>query len=326
MRLSYRSLLGALLLGLAMPLVARAQDYPSRPLTMVVAAAAGGPIDVFGRIMSERMGEVLGKSVVIENVGGAGGMLGGQRAAKAEPDGHTFILGTIATHTFSQLLYKKPLYNAVNDFTPVALVAELPLVLIARKTFPADTIEQFAAYAKANPGKINYGSAGRGSAAHLGCLLLEQAIGMKMTHVPYRGTAPAMQDLQAGQIDIICDIIVTAVPQIEANAVKAIANLSRERSAMLPNLPTASERGLTAAQAYTWVAVYLPKGVPDVVVKRLHAATLAAIETPSVRDRLAKLGASIVGPERRSPEVLARFTQSELDKWKGPVEASGAIE
>lgn len=326
MPLLSRTIRGALILLLALSSPAGAQGYPSRPLTMVVAAAAGGPIDVFGRIMSERMGELLGKSVIVENVGGAGGMLGGQRAAKAEPDGHTFILGTIATHTFSQLLYKKPLYNAVNDFTPVALVAELPLVLIARKTFPADTIEQFAAYAKANPGKINYGSAGRGSAAHLGCLLLEQAIGTKMTHVPYRGTAPAMQDLQAGQIDIICDIIVTAVPQIEANAVKAIANLSRERSAMLPNLPTASEHGLTAAQAYTWVAVYLPKGVPDAVVNRLHAATVAAIETPSVRDRLAKLGASIVESERRSPEVLARFTQSELDKWKGPVEASGAIE
>lgn len=293
---------------------------------MVVAAAAGGPIDVFGRIMAERMGEVLGKSVIIENVGGAGGMMGGQRAARAEPDGHTMILGTIATHTFSQLLYKKPLYDAVADFTPVALVAELPLVLIVRNDFPADTIDTFAAYARANKGKINYGSAGRGSAAHLGCLLLEQAMGTTMTHVPYRGTAPAMQDLQAGQIDAICDIIVTAVPQIEAKKVKAIANLSRERSPLLPNLPTATERGLAKAQAYTWTAVYLPKGVPAAVVQRVHAATVATMETPAVREKLQKLGATVVGPDRRAPQILADFTKAEIEKWRGPVAASGAVE
>ena len=318
--------LGLVLTLCSLATLVRAQEFPSRPMTMVVAAAAGGPIDVFGRIMAERMGEVLGKAVVIENVGGAGGMIGGQRAAKAEPDGHTFILGTIATHTYSQLLYKKPLYDAVADFTPVALVAELPLVLIVRNNFPADTVETFAAYAKANPGKINYGSAGRGSAAHLGCLLLEQAIGTTMTHVPYRGTAPAMQDLQAGQIDAICDIIVTAIPQIEAKAVKAIANLSPTRSPLLPALPTATERGLARAQAYTWTAVYLPKGVPAGTVDKLHAATVATMDTPSVREKLQKLGATIVDADRRSPQALADFTKAELEKWRGPVAASGAIE
>lgn len=303
-----------------------AQDYPTRNLTMVVAAAAGGPIDVLGRIVAERMGEVLGKSVVVENVGGAGGMLGGQRAAKAEPDGHTFILGTIATHTFSQLLYKKPLYDAVTDFTPVALVADLPLVLIARKGFPAETFEQFVAHAKANPGKLNYGSAGRGSAAHLGCLLLEQGMGAPMTHVPYRGTGPAMQDLQAGQIDLLCEIIVTAIPQIEAKTVVPLANLSRERSPLLPDLPTAAERGLPQVQAYTWAAVYLPKGVAAPVVDRLHKATLETMDTPAVKDKLAKLGASVVGADRRSPAHLAQFTRSELEKWRAPVAASGAVE
>ena len=319
-------LLALCALAALLPGRAQAQDWPARTLTMVVAAAAGGPIDVFGRIMAERMGEVLGKSVIIENVGGAGGMLGGQRAAKAEPDGHTMILGTIATHTFSQLLYKKPLYDAVADFTPVALVADLPLVLIARKDFPADTFEQFVAHARANPGKLNYGSAGRGSAAHLGCLLLEQGMGTRMTHVPYRGTGPAMQDLQAGQIDLLCEIIVTAIPQIEGRTVKALANLSRERSALLPDLPTATERGLGSVQAYTWAAVYLPKGVPDAIVRRLHQATMATMDTPSVREKLGKLGATIVGPDRRSQEHLAQFTKSEIEKWRGPVAASGAIE
>ena len=326
MHVSYWAVALRLLLPTTLPATLHAQDFPTRPLTMVVAAAAGGPIDVFGRIMAERMGEVLGSSVIIENVGGAGGMVGGQRAAKAEPDGHTFILGTIATHTFSQLLYKKPLYDAVADFTPVALVADLPLVLIARPNFPADTFEQFVAYAKANPGKLNYGSAGRGSSAHLGCLLLEQGMGAAMTHVPYRGTGPAMQDLQSGQIDLLCEIIVTAIPQIEAKAVKPLANLSRERSSLLPDLPTASERGMPTVQAYTWAAVYLPKGVPDAVVAKLHAATLATIDTPAVAAKLAKLGASIVGPDRRSPAHLAAFTKAEIEKWKGPVAASGAIE
>ncbi len=317
----------AALVGIAcLAAPAHAQNFPTRPLTMVVAAAAGGPIDVFGRIMAERMGEVLGKSVVIENVGGAGGMLGGQRAAKAEPDGHTFILGTIATHTFSQLLYKKPLYDAVADFTPVALIADLPLVLIVRKNFPADTFEQFVAHARANPGKLNYGSAGRGSSAHLGCLLLEQGMGAAMTHVPYRGTGPAMQDLQGGQIDALCEIIVTALPQIEAKTVKPIVNLSRERSSLLADLPTATERGMPGIQAYTWAAVYLPKGVAAPIVERLHQATIATMETPAVREKLAKLGAGIVGADRRTPSHLAAFTTAEIEKWKGPVAASGAIE
>jgi tripartite-type tricarboxylate transporter receptor subunit TctC len=182
------------------------------------------------------------------------------------------------------------------------------------------------AYAKANPGKINYGSAGRGSSAHLGCLLLEQGIGSAMVHVPYRGTGPAMQDLQSGQIDLLCEIIVTAIPQIEAKTVKPIANLSRERSVLLPDLATASESGLPKVQAYTWAAVYLPKGVPEKVVQRLHQVTLAVMDTPAVAEKLAKLGASIVGKDQRSSEYLARFTASELEKWRGPVALSGAIE
>ena len=320
------ALLGAAACLLSLPDRADAQDFPTRPMTMVVAAAAGGPVDVFARIMAERMGEVLGKAVIVENIGGAGGMLGGQRVAKAEPDGYTFILGSIATHTFSQLLYKKPLYDAVTDFTPVGLVADLPIVLIARKDFPADTLEQFVAYAKANPTKLNYGSAGRGSSAHLACLLLDQAMGTRMTHVPYRGTGPAMQDLQAGQIDILCEIIVTAVPQIGGKTVKAIANLSRERSTMLPDLPTTTERGLPQVQAYTWTAIFLPKGASAAVVARLHAATVATMDTPAVKEKLDRLGAGIVGADRRSPEHLAQFVKDEIAKWKGPVEASGAIE
>jgi tripartite-type tricarboxylate transporter receptor subunit TctC len=304
---------------------AHTQDWPQRPVTMVVSAAAGGPIDVFGRIMAERMGQVLGQQVVIENVPGAGGMMGGNRVARAAPDGYTAILGTIATHAHSQTLYKKPLYSAVTDFTPVNLIAEIPLVLIARKDLPVNSLEEFVAYAKANQGKMNYGSAGAGSATHLGCILLNQALGTDIQHVPYKGTGPAMQDLQAGRIDFLCEIIVTAVPQIEAGTVKAIATLSRDRSPVLPDLPTAYEKGFKDIQAYTWTALLLPKDTPQPIVAKMHEAALKTMADTKVREQLQKLGASIVSPDRTSPEYLGQFVKSEIDKWAGPIKASGAV-
>ena len=304
--------------------VAPAQDYPTRPISMVVSAAAGGPIDVFGRILAERMGELLGQRVIIENIAGAGGMTGGQHVARAQPDGYTMLLGTIATHAHSQLLYRKPLYNAVTDFAPVALVAELPLVLIARKDLPVDDLGAFVAYAKANQAKMNYGSAGAGSATHLGCMLLNAGMGTNVTHVPYRGTGPAMQDLRAGNIDFLCEIIVTAIPQIQSGAVKGLATLSGERAPILPDLPTAVEKGLAQVQAYSWTAIFLPKGTPDAIVAKVHKATVEAMETPSVREKLQAFGSIIVGPERRSPEYLAGFVKSEIDKWAEPIRNSGA--
>lgn len=304
---------------------ATAQDWPQRSVSMIVAAAAGGPIDVFGRVMAERMGQILGQSVVIENVPGAGGMVGGQRVAKAEPDGYTTILGTIATHTFSQLLYKRPLYDAVTDFTPVILVAEIPLVLITRKDLPVNTLAEFVAYAKANQSRMNFGSAGAGSASHLGCALLNGAIGTNIQHVPYKGTGPAMQDLAAGRLDFLCEIIVTAVPQIDAGNVRAIATLSRERSAVLPNLPTAYESGFRDLQAYTWTAIFLPKGTPAPIVAKLHDAAAKTMDTPAVQEQLRKLGATIVPPDRRTPDYLGQFVRDELKKWSAPVQASGAV-
>lgn len=304
---------------------ATAQDWPQRPVTMVVSAAAGGPIDVFGRVMAERMGKELGQQVVIENVPGAGGMMGGNRVARAAPDGYTAILGTIATHAHSQTLYKTPLYNAVTDFTPVNLIAEIPLVLIARKDLPVNSLEEFVAYAKANQGKMNYGSAGAGSATHLGCILLNQALGTNIQHVPYKGTGPAMQDLQAGRIDFLCEIIVTAVPQIEAGTVKAIATLSRDRSPVLPDLPTAYEKGFKDIQAYTWTALLFPKDTPAPIVAKMHDAALKTMSDPDIRRQLQKLGASIVSSDRTSPEYLGTFVQSEIDKWASPIKGSGAV-
>jgi tripartite-type tricarboxylate transporter receptor subunit TctC len=290
---------------------------------MVVPFAAGGPTDVLGRVMAERMSQILGQQIVVENVGGAGGMTGSQRVARAQPDGYTFVLGTVGTHAQNQTLYKAPRYHAATDFQPVALIAEVPLILITRKDLPANSLEEFIAYSKANQDKMTYGSAGAGSATHLGCVLLDTAMGTKIQHAPYRGTGPAMQDLQAGRIEFLCEIVTTALPQIRAGAVKAIATLTRERSPVLPDLPTAHERGLASFEAYTWNAFFLPKGTPEPIVTKLHQATLQAMDTPAVRDRLQGLGAMLVAPDRRSPNYLARFVESEIGKWAEPIRSSG---
>lgn len=310
---------------MAWPVAAQAQDYPSRPVSVVVGAAAGGPIDVFTRIMADRMSPALGQRVVVENIGGGGGTLGGARVAKAEPDGYTALLGTVATHANPQLYVDKPLYDPLKDFTPVALIAEIPLILIVRKEFPANTFEEFVAYAKANQGKLNYGSAGVGSAAHLGCVMLDQALGTHIQHVPYRGTGPAMQDLIAGRIDFLCDIAVTAVQSIKGGSVKGLANLSGQRSAVLPDLPTAAEKGYPSVQAYTWTALFLPKGAPPAVVAKLNAAAVAAMNGPGFNEQLASLAATLVTPERRTPAYLAGFVQSEWTKWGAAIRAGGAI-
>ena len=310
-------------LCLAIVATAEAQNYPTKPMTMVIPFAAGGPTDVLGRIVAQRMSEVLGQQVVVENVGGAGGMTGSKRVADAAPDGYTFVLGTVGTHAQGQSLYKRPLYDAVSDFSPVALIAEIPIVLIARKDLPVGNLAEFVAYAKANQGKMQYGSAGAGSATHLGCVLLNYLIGVDITHVPYRGTGPAMQDLQGGRIDYLCEIISTAKPQIDGGTVKAIAIMTKERSKALPNVPTALEQGIPKLEAYTWNAIFLPKDAASDVVKRLHDATLEAMKTPMVRERLEGLGAVMVPEDRASSQYLAQFVKSEIEKWAAPIRASG---
>jgi len=310
-------------LCLAIVATALAQNYPTKPMTMVIPFAAGGPTDVLGRIVAQRMSEVLGQQVVVENVGGAGGMTGSKRVADAAPDGYTFVLGTVGTHAQGQSLYKRPLYDAVSDFSPVALIAEIPIVLIARKDLPVSNLAEFVAYAKANQSRMQYGSAGAGSATHLGCVLLNYLIGIDITHVPYRGTGPAMQDLQGGRIDYLCEIISTAKPQIDGGTVKAIAIMTKERSKALPNVPTALEQGIPKLEAYTWNAIFLPKDAASDVVKRLHDATLEAMKTPMVRERLEGLGAVIVPEDRASSQYLAQFVKSEIEKWAAPIKASG---
>jgi tripartite-type tricarboxylate transporter receptor subunit TctC len=301
---------------------AGAQSFPNHPMVMVIPFAAGGPQDVLGRIIAQGMSEALGQQVIIENVGGAGGMTGSVRVAQAAPDGYTFVLGSVGTHAQNQTLFTHPLYDAATDFTPVALVAETPIALITRKDLPATNFKEFVAYAKANQGKMQYGSAGAGSATHLACVVLNYVIGVNITHIPYRGTGPAMTDLAGGRIDYLCDIIATAKPQIDAGTVKGLAILTKDRAAVLPNLPTSAEQG-TDVQAYTWSAVFLPKGAPDAIVQKLNAAIVHAMKTPAVRERLEGLGAVVVSDDRATPQYLGQFVKSEIVKWAAPIKASG---
>jgi tripartite-type tricarboxylate transporter receptor subunit TctC len=305
------------------PVPAAAQSWPTRPITMVVPLAAGGSGDVLGRILASRLSELLGQQVIVENVGGAGGMMGASRVAKAAPDGYQFVQGGIGTHAASQTLYEKPLYNAATDFAPVALNAEQPIVLIARRDYPANNLQEFISYAKANQAKMQYGSAGVGSAVHLACALLNAEIGVKITHVPYRGGNPALQDLIAGRTDYQCVPPADAMPQIASKTVKAISILSLDRSPTLPTLASAHEQGLTNFTAAVWSGFFFPKGTPAAIVRKLNEATVATLETPGVQTKLQDMGATVVAPARRSPEYLQQFVESEIAKWAAVIKAAG---
>jgi tripartite-type tricarboxylate transporter receptor subunit TctC len=308
--------------GFGVHAAAAAESWPIRPLTMVVPFAAGGGTDVMGRIVGRRLSEVLGQQVIIENVGGAGGMVGSARVAKAAPDGYTFVLGSRAD-AINQTLYKNPLYNLATELAPVVLIADQPTVLVARKDLPADNLQQFIAYAKKSQVIMQYGSAGAGSTGHVDCALLNAAMGVTIAHVPYRGGGPAMQDLIAGRIDYFCTLSGTVASQIEGKLVKPIANLSRERSPMLPALATAQEQGLKDFDASTWFGFFVPANTPAAVIQKLHDATVEAMETPSVQERLKEVGAMTVAPERRSPAYLQQFVASEIEKNAAPIKAGG---
>ena len=300
---------------------AAAESWPIRPLTMVVPFAAGGGTDVLGRIVGRRLSEVLGQQVIIENVGGAGGMVGSARVAKAAPDGYQFVLGSRAD-AINQTLYKTPLYNLATDLAPVVLIADQPTVLVARKDLPAENLQQFIDYARKTQVIMQYGSAGAGSTGHVDCALLNAAMGVNIAHVPYRGGGPAMQDLIAGRIDYFCTLSGTVSSQIEGKLVKPIANLSRERSPMLPALATAQEQGLDF-DASTWFGFFVPQHTPSAVIQKLHDATVEAMDTPSVQERLKEVGAMTVAPERRSPASLQQFVASEIEKNAAPLRAAG---
>jgi tripartite-type tricarboxylate transporter receptor subunit TctC len=301
----------------------QAQTYPNRPLTLVVPFAAGGGVDVNARILAQRMGELLGQTIVIENIGAAAGMAGGARVAKAAPDGYTFEIGNVGTHAYNQTLYKKPLYNAVTDFTPVGLATESPRILIARKSLPVANLQDLVAYIRANANKMQFASAGVGSATHLPCVLFNLAIGVNVTHVPYRGEGPAVQDLIGGRTDYMCATIQTGAAQANQGAVKPIAVLANKRVAIVPDVPTSAEQGIQGIESSAWDAFFLPKGAPDPIVRKLNKALSDALDDPSVKTRLEELGLEIVPPAQRTPEYLAKLVPAEIARWAKPIEAAG---
>jgi tripartite-type tricarboxylate transporter receptor subunit TctC len=284
-------------------------------MTMVIAFPAGGSTDIVGRIFAPRLSELLGQPVIVENVVGSGTMGGAYRVAKAAPDGYEFMIGHLGTHAQYQTIYKHPLYDAATDFAPVALLVEQPQVLVTRKDLPAKDLREFIAYAKANQATMQYGSGGANSPTYLNCVLLNTAVGVNVTHVPYRGSGPAVQDLIAGRIDYMCAGLAEVKRQIEGNRIKAVAILAKNRSPALPNLPSAHEQGLTDFKTSVWFAFFLPKGTPTPIVQKLNDATVRTLNTSSVQQRLKELGVTVVAPERRSPEYLQNFVVSEIEKW-----------
>jgi tripartite-type tricarboxylate transporter receptor subunit TctC len=283
---------------------------------MVVAFPAGGSTDIIGRILAPRLSELLGQPVIVQNVAGNGAMGGAYRVARAAPDGYLFMIGHLGTHVQYQLIDKNPLYDAATDFAPVALLVEQPLVLVTRKGLPSTNLSEFEAYTKANQATMRFGSGGGvNSPTYLNCVLLNQAIGVDVAHVAYSGNAPAMQDLIAGRIDYICVGIAEVKSQVEGNRIRAIAILAKNRSPALPNLPSAQEQGLADFETNVWFAFFLPKGTSAPIVQKLNDATVATLNTPSVRQQLKELGVTIVAPERRSPEYLQEFVESEIEKW-----------
>jgi tripartite-type tricarboxylate transporter receptor subunit TctC len=300
---------------------AAAQDWPTRPISMIVPYAAGGPPDVIARIIAPGMSDSLGVQVVVENVSGAGGITGTSRVARAAPDGYTFLLGAAGVLSQNQTLYKHPPYNSITDFAPVGLIALTPAILVTRPDFPANNFKEFISYARANQAKLFFGSGGAGSGSHIACLLMDTAIGVTVTHVPYRGSG--RPDLMAGRIDYMCDFSSTALPEIEAKQVKALAVLARERIAVLPDLATADEQGLADFDATGWYAFVAPARTPEPIVRRLNKAMSDALDGPVASERYKRLGNTVAPPPQRSPEYLGQFIRSEIDKWAGPIRASG---
>ena len=302
---------------------ANAETYPSRPIVMIVPYAAGGTFDVLGRILASRMSELLGQPVIVENTSGAGGIIGASRVIAARPDGYTLLLGTVGSHAYNQTIYKKRRYDAITDFTPVTLFSEQPMVLEVRKDLPVNTLAEFIALVKQTGARMQYGSAGTGTTTHLACSLLNARIGVDVTHVPYRGAAPAANDLIGGQIDYLCGNLSGAAPLIAGKQVKAIAMLSRERSPLMPELATALEQGIADLDVTTWTAFFLPKGAPEAIVDRLNAVTQQAMDTPAIKSRLLEVGVTGVATERRTAANLAKFVADEILRWEGPIKASG---
>ncbi len=302
-----------------------AQAYPTKPVTVIVPFAAGGPTDVIARIVGEHMSKTLGQQLVIENVVGAGGTTGITRGAQAAPDGYTIMMGHMGTHGAAPALYPNLKYDPAKGFEPIGLAAGTPILIVAKKDFPAKDLKEFVAYVKANASKINEAHAGIASVSHTTCLMLTHQLGIKLTEVAYRGTGPALNDLVGGQVDIMCDQIVNLVEQVKGGQIKAYAVATPERSPALPDVPTTKEGGLPEYQVSAWNALFAPKGTPAPVVAKLADALSKALDDPATRKRLLDLGGVIPEGQQRGGTYLGTFVAAEVARWTPIIKAAGVV-
>jgi tripartite-type tricarboxylate transporter receptor subunit TctC len=311
----------AAVVGWAAPAAA---EYPERPITMIVPFAAGGPTDIVARIVGEDMQKTLGQPIVVENVTGAGGTTGITRGAQAKADGYTIMMGHMGTHGAAPALYPNLKYDPTKDFAPIGMAAGTPIIILAKKSFPASNLKEFIEYVRANQDKVNEAHAGVGSVSFTTCTMLQSMIGTKTARVAYRGTAPVLNDLVAGQVDFACDQIVNVVPQIQAGSIKAYAIATPERAEVIKDVPTTKEAGLPEFQVSAWNAVFAPKGTPPEVVAKLNAALVKALDDENTRKRLLELGSVIPTKEERTPEALQKLVESEVARWTPILKAAGA--
>jgi tripartite-type tricarboxylate transporter receptor subunit TctC len=298
-----------------------AQQYPSRPVRMLIPFTAGSAADIIARAMEPQLREKLGQAVVIDNRGGAGGNIAADMTAKSAPDGYTLMMGTIGTHAINYSLYSKLPYHPVRDFTPIALVGDSPNVLVTTPRVPANSVKEFIAYAKSNPGKLNFSSSGAGTSVHLSGELLNTMAGVKTIHVPFKGAAESLTALLGGQVDFSFASLSSAIPFIKSGKLKGFAVTGAQRSPSMPDLPTMSEAGLPGFVAVAWYGVVGPAGIPQPIVTTLSKASLAALETKEVKDRLFASGVEVHPGE---PAVFAKLIRSEMEKWAKVVKDSGA--
>ncbi len=297
------------------------QVYPSKPIHFVVPYPAGGPLDTVARLLGQKVSESVKQPVIVENKAGAGGNIGAEAVAKSAPDGYTILMGAVATHAVNPTLYAHIPYDPVRDFAPVTQVASTPNVLVVNPSIPVASVQEFIAYAKAHSGQLNFGSGSTGSAGHLAGELFKSMAGVEMTHSPYKGAAPAMQDLIGGQIQLMFDNLASALTQVRAGKVKALAVTTAKRSALAPDLPTIAESGLPGFDISTWFGIFAPAGTPRDVLERLHAEFTRALAMPDIREKMLNLGAE---PVASTPDEFAAYIRSEAAKYARVIKASGA--